>query len=278
MPSAMSAHYDEPKVLPCCHYFCKQCIHQLTLRKGTDKPFSCPECRQDTTLPQGGVDHLKTAFFINRMKGVHSKLERAHGKVEAKCEQCSGGKAKAFCRQCTQFICAECVMLHQKLRVFAGHKTVTLDELKEGGVKEIIKEEPSLPMCKIHNYKEPMKIYCFTCCCLICRDCTVKDYTEHEYDFIITSAPKTKEMVIQHVDPLKQKNVTLAHALEEIQTTSCEIEAQGESVASEIKSFFAECRKIIDRHEQDLLKEAAMKVTEKLDHLSLTRVCPSSMQ
>ncbi len=44
-------HYDEPKVLPCCHYFCKQCIHRLTLRKGADKPFSCPECCQDTTLP-----------------------------------------------------------------------------------------------------------------------------------------------------------------------------------------------------------------------------------
>ncbi len=149
-------HYDEPKVLPCCHYFCKQCIHRLTLRTGTDKPFSCPECRQDTTLPQGGVDHLKTAFFINRMKGVHSKLERAHGKVEAKCEQCSEGKAEAFCRQCTQFICAECVMLHQKLRIYSGHKTVTLDELKEGGAKEIMKE-PSLQICTKHD--ELMTVY-----------------------------------------------------------------------------------------------------------------------
>ncbi len=102
-------------------------------------------------------------------------------------------------------------------------------------------------MCKIH--KEPIKIYCFTCSCLICRDCTVKDHTEHEYDFIVTSAPKTKEMLIQHGDTLKQKNLTLAHALEEIQTTSCEIEAQRDSVASEIKSSIAEYRKIINRHE-----------------------------
>ena len=121
-------------------------------------------------------------------------LERAHGKVEAKCEQCSGGKAEAFCRQCAEFICAECVKSHHRMKAFAGHKTVTLNELKEGGVKEIIKEEPLLPMCKIH--KEAMKIYRFTCSCPICQDCTVKDHTEHDYDFIVTSAPKTKEMLM----------------------------------------------------------------------------------
>ena len=259
-------HYDEPKVLPCCHYFCKQCIHQLTLRKGTDKPFSCPECRQDTTLPRGGVDNLKTAFFINRMKGVHSKLERAHGKVEAKCEECSGAKAIAFCRQCTKFICAECVKSHQRMKSFSTHKTVTLDELKEGRTEEIIKEEPPPQICKIH--KEPMKIYCFTCSCLICRDCTVKDHTQHEYDFIVTSAPIAKEMLIQQVDLLKSVEVSLSHAVEEIQTTKSKIGAQGDSVANEIRSSFTELRKIVDQREQELLKEAAMKVTEKMDRLS----------
>ncbi len=259
-------HYDEPKVLPCCHYFCKQCIHQLTLRNGADKPFSCPECRQDTTLPQGCVDHLKTAFFINRMKGVHSKLERAHGKVKAKCEQCFGDKAEAFCRQCTQFICAECVKQHYRMRTFAGHRTITLDELKEGWAKEIMKDEPPLKMCIKHD--EPMKIYCFTCSCLICRDCTIKDHFDHNHEFIKSAAPETKKMLIQRLDPLKKVDVSLSRAIEEIQTTKSEINAQGDSVSNEIKSSFAEYRKIIDNREQELSKEVSMKVTEKLDNLS----------
>ena len=82
-------HYTEPKVLPCLHYYCKQCVHRLTLRTGLNQPFSCPECCKDTTLPRGNVDELPTAFFVNHMKSVHSKLERAHSKVEAKCEMCS---------------------------------------------------------------------------------------------------------------------------------------------------------------------------------------------
>ncbi len=192
-------------------------------------------------------------------------MERAHGKVEAKCEQCSGGKAEAFCRQCTQFICAECVKQHQRMRAFAGHKTVTLDELKEGGAKEI-KEEPSLQMCKTH--KEPMKIYCFTCCCLICRDCTVIDHAEHKYNFIVTAAPKTKEMLIQHLEPLNEVQINLSHAVEEIQTNMSEIEAHGNSVAGSIESSFEEFHKIIEARKHELMKEAATKITEKLDHLS----------
>ena len=258
-------HYTEPKVLPCLHYYCKQCVHSLTLRTGLDKPFSCPECRKDTTLPQGNVDELPTAFFVNRMKSVHSKLERAHGKVEAKCEMCSGDGAKAFCRQCTQFICDECVKQHHRMKVFAGHKIASLDELKEG-VKEIIMEESPLQVCKEHD--EVMKIYCFDCNCLICRDCTIKDHLGHSYKFIKKSAPEMKQKLIKQLDPLKEVKIDLSCAVKEIKSTKCEIEAQGESVANDINGSFDELQKIMEDHRKELLKEAALKVTEKLEHLS----------
>ena len=89
-------HYQEPKVLPCCHYYCKQCLRQLALRRGLGQPFPCPECRRDVSLPAGGLDQLPTAFFVNRMKEAHSKLGLAHGKVEAKCEACSGRQGRGL--------------------------------------------------------------------------------------------------------------------------------------------------------------------------------------
>ena len=140
-------HYNEPKVLPCCHYYCKECIYSLALRTGLDKPFSCPECRMDVTLPQGSVDNLQTAFFINRLKQVHSKLEKAHGKVDAKCELCHGAKAEAFCPQCASLICTDCVKSHQRMKkTFSGHKVSSLEELKAGlSVKDIVMEESSPP-------------------------------------------------------------------------------------------------------------------------------------
>ena len=89
-------HFQEPKILPCCHYYCKGCIEKLALRAGgPNQPFPCPECRSDTLLPGNDPNQLPTAFFVNRMKELHTKMEKAHGKVEALCEQCSGGKATA---------------------------------------------------------------------------------------------------------------------------------------------------------------------------------------
>ncbi len=41
------------------------------------------------------------------------------------------------------------------------------------------------------------------------------------------------------LNPLKKVEVSLSHAMEGIQTTKSEIEAQGDSVANEIKSSFA---------------------------------------
>ena len=260
-------YYTEPKVLPCCHYYCKQCLHQLTLRKGADKPFSCPECRKDTTLPEGGLDNLPTAFFVNRMKEVHSKLELAHGKVEAKCEMCSEDKAEAFCRQCTKFMCADCAKSHLKMKkAYPGHKVSTLDELREGGAEDIIIQEPSFKSCDVH--KQPMNVYCFDCKLLICRDCTITAHRDHRYEFVIVAAPQIKQKLLQQLDPLRESCSNMLCAVDGVHTTISGVEDQGKSVTKQIKSSFAELRKIMDYHEQELLTETATKVEQKCKHLS----------
>ena len=213
-------HFEEPKILPCCHYYCKKCIQTLALRSGDmgeNRPFACPECRSDTLLPQNDASQLPTAFFVNRMKELHTKMEKAQGKVEAVCEQCSGGKATAFCRHCTEFICEECVKIHQKLKMFAGHKVSTLEELKQGETKDILIKKPPPPTCKDHD--EQMKIYCFDCNRLICRDCIVIDHKEHKYDFVKKAAPTTKEKLTESLAPLKEIQVSLDAATKTVRST-----------------------------------------------------------
>ena len=200
------------------------------------------------------------------MKSIHSNLSKVHGKVEAMCESCSGDKAEAFCRQCEEFICAECVRLHQKLKIFAGHKTVSLDELKQGGAKDIVVPEASLKMCEKHD--EQMKIYCFDCSSLICRDCIIKDHNGHNHEFIKEAAPKVKKELFEQLDPLKKVCVNLSHAVGEINITKSEVKVQVDVSNESIKNSFNELRQILANREQELLKETTAKGAQKLDLLS----------
>ena len=261
-------HFTEPKVLPCLHYYCKQCILRIAVRVGSNKPFSCPECREETTLPEGGVDELKTAFFVNRLKPMFSMLERTHSKVEVKCEACteSGGKAEAFCRQCARFVCNECIRLHQRIKPLDTHEIVSLDDLKHGRTKPIVVNEAPTRKCLVHE--EPLIIYCFDCDSLICHLCTVKDHRDHNFEFCKKAAASSKEKLLEELKPLVEVRVSLSHAVEEITTTKQEVVAQGDSVANSIQTSFKNLREILDMREKELLKEAERRVQEKVDKLS----------
>ena len=259
--------YEEPKILPCCHYYCKKCIQGLVDYAGRAKqPFDCPECRLPTLVPQNDPNQLTTAFFVNRLKELHSKMEKAHGMVEAPCEQCHGGVSVAFCRQCAEFICEKCVESHQRMKVFTSHKVVTLEELKKGGAKQILVSKPPPPKCPIHD--EPMKAYCFDCHRLICLNCIVINHAGHKSEFTNVAAPETKKQLAEHLEPLKEVQANLSKAAEVVQVTKSEIVAQGASVAGNIEQTFQEMHKILELHKNRLLVEASMKIEEKRNHLS----------
>ena len=261
-------HYTEPKVLPCLHYYCKQCILKLALRTGTNKPFSCPECRKETTLPEGGVNKLKTAFFVHRLKSMYSTVERVYGKMDVKCEGCTDpeGKAEAYCRQCALFICKKCVKSHKRMKLFATHEVDSLEDLKRGRAKAIAISEPHSKKCHIHE--EPLIIYCFDCDSLICRDCTVKIHKDHNFEFSKIAAPDAKKNLLDKLCPLREITANLSTAITYIKGTKLEVETQGDSVASTIHTSFNELIQILEERKKELLLEASRKGQEKMDKLS----------
>ena len=258
-------HFRDPKILPCLHYYCKECVRQLALRAGTNRPFACPECRRGTILPQNDPDQLPTAFFVNRMKELRTKMEKAHGKVEALCEVCSGAKVEAFCRQCAEFICSDCVRSHRKMKMFATHKVVTLQELKEGGAKAIPLKETPPPMCKDHD--ERLKIYCFDCNHLICRDCVLYDHAGHKSEFVKKSAPRYKKTLKESLVPLAKIQTNISAATREVKKVEREVSEQHKAVAGTIEQSFKQLHEILHKREKQLLDRTSELKQQKLDNL-----------
>ncbi len=265
--SVCQEHYTEPKVLPCLHYYCKECVLRLALRTASNKPFSCPECRKETTLPEGGVEELRTAFFINRLKSNFSALERVHGKIEVTCEGCnSGSKAEAFCRHCAVFICKDCVLSHKKIQVFSSHEVASLEDLKQGRAKQIAVAEPATKKCSIHE--EPLLIYCYDCDSLICRDCTVIDHRDHKFQFSKVAAPEMKKCLLEDLVPFKEVSTKFSTSADVIATAKCEVEAQRKCLVDTIEASFERLHHILEERKKELVQEAVNKVDEKVEKLS----------
>ena len=260
-------HYAEPKVLPCLHYYCKKCILKLALKTQSGKPFHCPECRCEATLPEGGVDSLKTAFFANRLKSKVTTLQRAHGKVEVKCELCTVPSiAEAFCRQCARFICKRCVQLHSEIQTFLTHEVASLEELKHGRAKPIAVEEPPTEICTIH--KQPFIIFCSDCEKLICQHCTLKDHLGHNYEFTNVAATGIKTKLLEDIQPMKDLDTRLSNAVAKIRATALEVETQKESVIKNIHTSFEKLHNILEQREQELVEDATTIAQQKLHNLS----------
>lgn len=189
-------------------------------------------------------------------------MEKTHGKIEALCEQCSGeNEAVAFCRQCTEFICLKCSEAHKTMKTFARHRVVSMEDLKKGGLKQVpVADPPPPPKCSVHE--ENLKIYCYDCDCLICRDCIVIDHKDHQYEFVKKAAKETKMTLAKQLSPLKEVHASIKDGLTVVTATKNSVESQGTTVAETIERSFQEFFDIINHHKRELLVKASSLLKE----------------
>ena len=259
-------HYEKAKLLPCNHYYCSTCIEKMAARS-RGGPFDCPECHKETSLPPGGVAGLQPAFFVERLKDLHGKMARAEGKVQAVCERCTAAaKAVAFCRQCADFICHDCVDIHKKLNAFADHVISSMEELKMGGIKAIPLKEAPLRKCVRHEKK--LKLFCLECDHLICRDCTIIDHNGHKFEFVIKCAPKSRRTLRESLAPLQKVQADLAEAEKRLVSEEAKVGRQEEEVCRSILQSFEQLKAVLERREAELVGKVGSLAQEKKNALA----------
>ncbi len=264
-------HYTDPKILPCLHCYCKQCIHRLALRVGQGKPFPCPECRKNTVLPEGGEGELKSAFILNRLKSMYLKHKKALSK-QVSCEICTNANAiaEAFCRQCNKFACKNCVHMHSVMTgLFNGHECVPVEQLQNIESEKFVPKHPEPKKCTIHG--DHLKIFCFDCKILICRDCTVKDHRDHNIEFNNVAADNKKKELVEALQPLKKVEQSLTKTLTMISKVEREIQEQEKTATNRIEASFEELHSVLELHKEKLLGEVKGQTEDKIEKLAVQK-------
>ena len=164
--------YKEPRILPCLHSFCEQCLHKEIERSGTKQNMQCPICQRSITIPEGGVNAIPHLGFEVEVAGYMSKIGSDGEKSCDACIEGCTGPAVVFCCTCAHFLCKLCHDKHKRYKILYHHQIVGLDheslKLLPSIMESITKRLCSQP----DHEKEELQFYCETCQLLVCRDCT----------------------------------------------------------------------------------------------------------
>uniref|UniRef100_A0A8K9USP6 RING-type E3 ubiquitin transferase n=1 Tax=Oncorhynchus mykiss TaxID=8022 RepID=A0A8K9USP6_ONCMY len=132
-------HYHNPKVLPCLHTFCENCLQNYIPPESLT--LSCPVCRQTSILPEKGVSALQNNFFITNLMEVLQRdpecsrleacsvLESVNAAAAGKplcCPNHEGKVMEFYCESCETAMCLECTKGEHR-----EHVTVPLRDVLE---------------------------------------------------------------------------------------------------------------------------------------------------
>ena len=99
--------YKKPKYLPCYHSYCEACLTKVQERSADKSSIACPECRNTSLIPAGGVKELPNNFFINRLLDEIALQRKVEGEEEAKCDLCVRlDPVEVLCLDCSAFLCS----------------------------------------------------------------------------------------------------------------------------------------------------------------------------
>ncbi|KAG1679567.1 Tripartite motif-containing protein 2 [Nymphon striatum] len=95
-----------PKLLHCSHTICKDCLERIVASVGIHETgtFRCPICRENITVPRGGVSALPPSFLVNQLLDLMATQRR---EVIPRCSSHSNQEL-LFCETCDSVFCILC--------------------------------------------------------------------------------------------------------------------------------------------------------------------------
>ena len=278
--SSCSNLFKDPRMLPCLHTFCLQCIQKESEIQGAKEALKCPmpTCGEKVTLPEGRIDK----FPLDLRKAHEAEIARCSEKLETGKEACDvcvrmEGPAVAFCVNCCEFLCKLCEAHHRSARKSQKHDVVMVDENsksnKENEQYSLEKsfQEPPMP-CAIHT-DEVLKFYCEKCEELICRDCMELSHNEHrsEYNRVEAIAAKVMESLKACAENNQSAVAVVEDAIAKCKVTIQQVEARKKEIDDTIARSLNQVREaLLTRNEEIYLEKTTslgMQV-EKLKKVS----------
>jgi len=263
--------FTDPRVLPCLHTYCFKCIQGWFKEKLPGEVVACPMCRQESTIPEKGLEGLPRNFWVEKMLHI-----RELTKIEAKsflCKTCTYratsetaniDAATTYCLQCQEAFCEACANVHQKQKLSRDHKLLQIgDKVK---LEDLYAQYPPANCDK--HVDEALKIYCHDCRLVICMMCRIIDHNSHKCSDIQQLADEFRQQMKTDVFDVANDVAKCQRKLQQLTAVKKDFHRQVSNSEEKIREKTKRLKQIIDRHEKLLLvelKSIKIKRTKEID-------------
>lgn len=269
--------YREPKILPCLHTFCADCVRQLepfSVRRvngdrrspgednsGSGSTILCPQCDSEVDLPPSGVDGLTTDHLA--LDEVFTETLVVNNSVL--CDLCSDSDAGKRCEVCCVNLCDFCSQAHRRQKRTSSHSIQTLQELKSQGRLT----RPIL--CSLHPGQE-LRLFCEPCDLTVCLECAATFHREHHcsstHEVISRYGDRIRDLLVRS---LKPRLARLEESLRRVDTSQEAMQARTDTLAGEIRTFARAYASAVEAHCCSLLRSLDDLRTQRRNQLQLQK-------
>ena len=243
--------YEGPKILPCLHSFCTQCIAK---EFGNKKIITCPQCHERFDISRKELP--RNIYLENR---VDLYLEQSKHFTDPSCIFCKLNtqekkEAVSQCITCLDLLCKDCSERHTSTTSTIDHHVVPITEIKSGKYDDKILLVKYKTYCQKHSDEE-VWYFCKTCNSLICSVCIIKDHKGHDVDRaadLIKEKENETKILCQR---LNDKTFELKQCKDSLTSRRNELKTLEEKKVAEIKKMCSEALSKIDKGKNKMLND-----------------------
>lgn len=137
-----SLHKTQPKVLPCLHNYCKDCLETYIKNYESKGLFKCILCKHQMKLPAEGVKGLPENWCISGLIEKLSTSPTIHYCHACKmAPKCIDTEATFICVDCDDYLCDSCAESHCRTKLTTEHTILTIEDAKRPIYEEQIKSK-----------------------------------------------------------------------------------------------------------------------------------------